>query len=88
LLHGAAACVHMWTYNRLGMTEFFLKGEWLLVWLEKNVFSSADTSSSLATYLDNAAQEMLRLQNRNQLFSILQFQLARTGSSANLQSKV
>ncbi|MEK6406697.1 MAG: acyl-CoA dehydrogenase [Acidobacteriota bacterium] len=88
LLQGAAACVHMWTYNRSGMTEFFLKGEWLLVWLEKNVFSSTDTSTSIATYLDNAGQELLRLQNRDHLFSILQFQLAETGSSANLQSKV
>jgi alkylation response protein AidB-like acyl-CoA dehydrogenase len=88
LLHGAAACIHMWTYNRSVMTEFFLKGEWLLVWLEKNVFSSADTSTPLATYLDNAGQELLQLQNRDQLFSILQFQLAKTGSLANLQSKV
>ena len=88
LLHGAAACVHMWTHNRWAMTEFFLKGEWLLVWLEKNVFPYAETSAPLVTYLDNAGQELLRLYNHDQLFSILQFQLAETGSLADLQSKV
>jgi alkylation response protein AidB-like acyl-CoA dehydrogenase len=87
LLHTAAACVHMWVYsrNKWMMTDFFSTAGWLLLWLKKTVFPFSDENSLPATFFDNAAEEMLRLYKGDQLFSILRFQLARTGASEDLQ---
>jgi hypothetical protein len=86
LLHAAAACVHTWVYSRKKwmMTDYFSTAEWLLLWLKKSVFPQSDENSLPATFSDNAAKEMLRLYQGDHLFSTLRFQLAKTGSSADL----
>jgi hypothetical protein len=70
------------------MTDFFSTGGWLLLWLKKTIFPFSDENSLPATFLDNAAKEMLRQYNGNLLFSTLRFQLAKAGSSADLQQKL
>ena len=76
-LHTAAACVHMWIYNRKVLGDFFAKGEWLVLCLHRllspwrmmpGVFSPV--------YSENVAQELLKLHRENKMFSIVPFQLA------------
>lgn len=92
-LHTAAACVHMWIYNRQILGDFFAQGEWLVLCLHRllspwrvmpGIFSPV--------YSANVAQELLKLHRENKMFSIVPFQLAtnskqeeKTNASAELQ---
>jgi hypothetical protein len=76
-LHAAVSCLHMWIYNRRILGEFFAKGEWLVLSLHRLLRSLRPLPYFISeAYLENVAQELIRLDNENRLFSIVPFQLA------------
>ncbi|MFM8297460.1 MAG: acyl-CoA dehydrogenase family protein [Microcystis aeruginosa] len=76
-LHAAAACLHTWIYNRSILGEFFARGEWLLLSLHRLLRTLRPLPYTLSeVYVENVAQELLRLYQKNQHFSIVPFQLA------------
>ncbi|MBW4520425.1 MAG: acyl-CoA dehydrogenase family protein [Scytolyngbya sp. HA4215-MV1] len=76
-LHTAAACVHMWLYNRHHLGDFFAKGEWLALSLRRLMLTFR-REKDLPPRLDDAAiaQELIRLYSEDRMFSIVPFQLA------------
>ncbi|MEC4812785.1 MAG: acyl-CoA dehydrogenase [Scytonema sp. PMC 1069.18] len=77
-LHTAAACLHMWLHNRKQLGDFFAKGEWLVLCLDKLMMSFHHSSSPLpVSFRENVAQELLNLYQQDQLFSIVPLQLSR-----------
>ncbi|HBB32493.1 MAG TPA: isovaleryl-CoA dehydrogenase [Cyanobacteria bacterium UBA8803] len=78
-LHTAAACVHMWIYNRKALGEFFAKGEWLVLCLHRLLRPWRPLPYSISqAYSENMAQELLTLYRENKMFSLVPFQLAQT----------
>ncbi|TRU19559.1 MAG: acyl-CoA dehydrogenase [Microcystis aeruginosa Ma_MB_S_20031200_S102] len=76
-LHAAAACLHTWLYNRSILGEFFARGEWLLLSLHRLLRTLRPLPYTLSeVYVENVAQELLKLYQKNQHFSIVPFQLA------------
>jgi alkylation response protein AidB-like acyl-CoA dehydrogenase len=76
-LHAAAACLHTWLYNRSILGEFFARGEWLLLSLHRLLRTLRPLPYTLSeVYVENVAQELLKLYRENQHFSIVPFQLA------------
>ena len=76
-LHAAATCLHMWIYNREILGDFFAKGEWLVLSLHRllrNVRPMPYTISE--SYVENVAQELLKLYQEDKHFSIVPFQHA------------
>jgi hypothetical protein len=80
-LHAAAACLHMWLYNRKTLGDFFAKGEWLVLSLHRLLRTLRPLPYSLSqAYEENLAQELLKLHREDKLFSIVPFQLAQSQS--------
>ncbi|AFY77114.1 MAG: acyl-CoA dehydrogenase [Hydrococcus sp. C42_A2020_068] len=80
-LHAAAACLHMWLYNRKNLGDFFAKGEWLVLSLHRLLRSLRPLPYFICEpYVENVAQELLKLYREDKLFSIVPFQLARSQS--------
>ncbi|MEM9944846.1 MAG: acyl-CoA dehydrogenase, partial [Cyanobacteria bacterium P01_D01_bin.36] len=84
-LHAAMACILMWVHNRelAELGDFFAKGEWLVLSLHRLLSHFRMTpllseASSLGTYHENVAQELLRLHQTDKMFSIVPFQLAQS----------
>lgn len=76
-LHAAASCLHMWVYNRQILGEFFAKGEWLVLSLHRLLRSVRPLPYFISEeYVENVAQELLKLHQEDKLFSIVPFQLA------------
>ncbi|MDB9508672.1 acyl-CoA dehydrogenase family protein [Microcystis aeruginosa CS-338/01] len=76
-LHAASACLHTWLYNRSILGEFFARGEWLLLSLHRLLRTLRPLPYTLSeVYVENVAQELLKLYRENQHFSIVPFQLA------------
>ena len=76
-LHAASACLHTWLYNRSILGEFFARGEWLVLSLHRLLRTLRPLSYTLSeVYVENVAQELLKLYQKNQHFSIAPFQLA------------
>lgn len=76
-LHAAAACLHIWLYNRKGLGEFFSRGEWLVLCLHKLMKGLDPSLDSLPeAYTENVAEEIMKLYKQDKLFSIIPFQLA------------
>lgn len=76
-LHAASACLHTWLYNRSILGEFFARGEWLLLSLHRLLRTLRPLPYTLSeVYVENVAQELLKLYQKNQHFSIVPFQLA------------
>ncbi|MBC7923015.1 MAG: acyl-CoA dehydrogenase family protein [Ferruginibacter sp.] len=86
VIHAAAACVHTWLYNRDHLGEFFGKGEWLVLCLNRLLPTASHPSSLPKTYLENAAQELIRLYEADQLFSIVPLQLVNQASQEIIHS--
>ena len=88
-LHAAACCLHMWLYNRHLLGEFFGQGEWLVLCLHRLLRSLRPLPYFISRdYLENAAQELLKLYKAEQLFSIVPIQLAtedQTNANTRLQ---
>ncbi|MDJ0566450.1 MAG: acyl-CoA dehydrogenase family protein [Microcystis sp. M49629_WE12] len=76
-LHAASACLHTWLYNRSILGEFFARGEWLVLSLHRLLRTLRPLPYTLSeVYVENVAQELLKLYRENQHFSIAPFQLA------------
>ncbi|MGL5804577.1 MAG: acyl-CoA dehydrogenase, partial [Xenococcaceae cyanobacterium] len=83
-LHAAVSCLHMWIYNRKVLGEFFAKGEWLVLSLHRLLRSLRPLPYFISeAYIENVAQELIKLDNENKLFSIVPFQLAQTQEETN-----
>jgi alkylation response protein AidB-like acyl-CoA dehydrogenase len=79
-LHAAAACLQLWLYNRKMIDEFFAKGEWLALCLERLLDSSPFAqSSSPPDFVDAVVHQTLELYQQDRMFSIAPFQLAHRG---------
>ena len=77
-LHAAASCLHMWIYNRELLGEFFAKGEWLVLCLHRLLRTITPLPYSISeVYRENVARELVQLEQEDQLFSIVPFQLAK-----------
>jgi alkylation response protein AidB-like acyl-CoA dehydrogenase len=80
-LHAAAACLHMWLYNRKLLGDFFAKGEWLVLSLHRLLRTLRPMPYLIwEAYVENIAQELYKLYREDKLFSIVPFQLARSQS--------
>ncbi|AFZ36495.1 acyl-CoA dehydrogenase domain-containing protein [Stanieria cyanosphaera PCC 7437] len=78
-LHAAACCLHMWIYNRTLLGEFFASGEWLVLSLHRLLRTIRPMPYFISeVYLENVAQELVRLHRENKLFSIVPIQLAQS----------
>jgi alkylation response protein AidB-like acyl-CoA dehydrogenase len=78
-LHGAVSCLHMWIYNRQNLGEFFNRGEWLVLSLHRLLRTLRPLPYYISeTYVENVAQELVKLDAQNRLFSIVPFQLAQS----------
>ncbi len=76
-LHAAATCLQMWLYNRRLLGDFFAKGEWLVLCLDRLLTIFRPNRNPVpATFGAAALQEAIRLYGQNQAFSIVAFQLA------------
>jgi hypothetical protein len=75
----------MWLYNQKRLGDFFADGKWLTLCLHRILqpVRPWETPSSHLAYLENAAQELLKLYNAEQMFSIVPFQLAKTETQEN-----
>ncbi|MDY7003064.1 MAG: acyl-CoA dehydrogenase [Cyanobacteriota bacterium] len=82
-LHAAAACVHMWIYNREILGEFFAGGEWLVLCLNRLLQPFGRSQKVDQLYWEKVTQEMLKLYDENKVFSIVPFQLAQTQKQEN-----
>ncbi len=81
-LHAAASCLHFWIYNRQTLGEFFAKGEWLVLSLHRLLRSIRPMPYFISEeYVENVAQELLKLHKEDKLFSIVPFQLAQSQTS-------
>jgi alkylation response protein AidB-like acyl-CoA dehydrogenase len=78
-LHAAACCLHFWLYNRTHLGDFFAKGEWLVLSLHRLLRSLRPMPYLISeAYLENVAQELLKLYREDKLFSLVPFQLAQS----------
>jgi alkylation response protein AidB-like acyl-CoA dehydrogenase len=76
-VHAGAACVQMWLHNRERLGDFFGRGEWLAMSLERLVKSfEPERNLEKRKYEAEVAQELLRLYEENHLFSIAPWRLA------------
>jgi alkylation response protein AidB-like acyl-CoA dehydrogenase len=80
-LHASACCLHMWLYNRNLLGDFFAKGEWLVLSLHRLLRTIRPLPYTISqTYIENVAQELVKLHQENKLFSIVPIQLAKTNN--------
>lgn len=78
-LNAAAACVHMWVYNRKALGDFFAGGEWLASSLHRLLLTLRPAQSLMPRPDDRkVVQELLHLFSEDRLFSLVPFQLAQT----------
>jgi hypothetical protein len=78
LLHAAAACVEMWVWNRGSLGEFFSRGNWLVLALQK-ILRDLGRDQNCAVTMENyelVTEEMVKQFRENQLFSIAAVNLA------------
>ncbi len=74
-IHTAASCLYMWFFNRDHLGDYFSKGEWLVLSLQKTISQLKHTKIDLdKTYVENAMTELLRLHENDLLFSNIPFQ--------------
>jgi hypothetical protein len=76
-LHTAVSCLFTWLYNRNHLGDFFAQGEWLVLSLHRLLRPICHLPYTISEeYSENVAQELLKLYQDNQLFSIIPIQLA------------
>jgi hypothetical protein len=76
-LHAAAACIHMWVYNRTRLSAFFASGEWLALCLHRLLRALRPMPAPLSgAYTEGMAEELVRLYEDQRLFSMVPFRLA------------
>ena len=82
-LHAGAACLYLWLHNRNELDDFFTRGEWLALCLDRVLrqlqpWRPAPPPETVA----NVTRQMMRLYEEDRLFSIITMQLARTDEQA------
>jgi hypothetical protein len=76
-LHAAAACWWMWLFNRESLGDFFARGEWLVLGLNRLLADLRPWRWAFFNHHErNVSQYLLELQKDGQLFSILPIALA------------
>ncbi|HKV37013.1 MAG TPA: acyl-CoA dehydrogenase [Pyrinomonadaceae bacterium] len=79
VLEAAACCVHLWLHNRTRLGEFFGRGDWLVLSLERLLMKLGEERSVLpAEYEERVAEELERLFEEERLFAVVPLQLARS----------
>ena len=80
-LYSAASCLQMWWHNRLHLSRFFLRGEWLILVLAR-LLNDMDTDVTALSYsdLNRIVEELTNLYQEDKLFSIVSVELAQTYS--------
>ncbi|WP_136668606.1 acyl-CoA dehydrogenase family protein [Flavobacterium sp. H122] len=74
-IHTAACCLYMWFFNKDHLGDYFSKGEWLVLSLQKTISHLKHTKIELnKNYVENAMIELLRLHENDLLFSCIPFQ--------------
>ncbi|MBE9068301.1 acyl-CoA dehydrogenase, partial [Leptolyngbya cf. ectocarpi LEGE 11479] len=88
-IHAAAACLHMWLYNRSQLGDFFAQGTWLILCADRLLAQLTPDRPAvpLADY-ETLAEELLRLHAADKMFSIVPFQLASANNSADAPAPV
>ncbi|MDY6782669.1 MAG: acyl-CoA dehydrogenase [Cyanobacteriota bacterium] len=76
-LHAGASCLHMWLYNRQRLGTFFEKGEWLVLGLNRLLQPFGRSQKMDPAYIENVADELLKLHQDSKMYSIVPFQLAK-----------
>lgn len=77
VLEAAACCVHLWVHNREGLGEFFERGDWLVLSLERLLVRLGRRRTILPSeHEQRVATELERLYHERRLFSVVPFQLA------------
>ena len=83
-LHAASACIHLWIQNREHLGEFFAEGAWLLVALNHLLKNFPGCTQIISdSFIENVANQLLTLTQKNQLYSLLPFQLQGTKGSSS-----
>jgi hypothetical protein len=76
-LEAAACCVHMWAHNREDLGEFFGRGDWLVLSLERLLVRLGRRRAILRReHEQRVAVELERLYRERRLFSVVPFRLA------------
>ena len=79
MFHAAAACALTWLHNRNELDEFFARGEWLALCLDRVLRQfQPSRPAPPGRFVENVAQQMMSLYEDDCLFSIIPTQLART----------
>jgi alkylation response protein AidB-like acyl-CoA dehydrogenase len=82
ILHAAAACLHMWIFNRTNLGDFFARGEWVVLCLDRLMRVFQPNRALLPRpYVESMAHELLKRFTERRLFSIIELQLAQTETS-------
>ncbi|MEW6732495.1 MAG: acyl-CoA dehydrogenase family protein [Acidobacteriota bacterium] len=77
ILHAASTCIHMWIHNRECLSDFFAKGEWLVLCLRRLLIHFDINHYLLPDYfIENVAQEAVERYQQGKAFSIVPYQLA------------
>jgi len=77
LLHAGASCLWMWLFNRESLGEFFARGEWLVLALDRLMTALVPPRGPIPTaFTDRVANELFRLHREDRLFSIIPLKLA------------
>lgn len=75
-LEAAACCVHMWAHNREDLGEFFGRGDWLVLSLERLLVRLGRRRTILTReHEQRVAVELERLYRERRLFSVVPFRL-------------
>jgi hypothetical protein len=79
VLEAAACCVHLWLHNRERLGEFFGRGDWLVLSLERLLVRLGQRRNEVlpAEHEERVAEELERLFAEERLFSVVPLQLAR-----------
>lgn len=76
-LHAGAACLQLWLYNRKSLGDFFAKGEWLALALDRLLASVQPRQAAPSSvWIDALIDEVVRLDEQGRAFSVVPFQLA------------
>ena len=77
MLHAAATCLYLWLHNRNEFDEFFARGEWLVLCLDRLLRQfQPRRPAPTSAFVENIAQQMMSLYEENRLFSLIPTQLA------------
>lgn len=78
-LEAAACCVHVWLHNREHLGEFFKRGDWLVLSLDRLLMRLGQPRTEMpAEYEERVARDLDRLFEEERLFALIPLQLARS----------